>query len=84
MLKKDNFKWNPKAQNSFDNLKKLMCPALVLKLPDFKKAFTIEINASRGGIGAVSMQEGHLIAFLSKALSVKTWVYQFMRKNDLL
>ena len=46
-----------------------MCQARVLRLPDFRMTFTIEIDASSGGIGAVLMQEGHTIAFLSKALS---------------
>ncbi|XP_027088762.1 uncharacterized protein [Coffea arabica] len=69
LLRKDSFGWNTKAQESFEHLKKLMCSAPVLGLPDFKKEFVVETDASGGGIGAVLMHEGHPIAFLSKALS---------------
>ena len=71
LLKKDNFKWNIQAQASFNHLKKLMCLAPVLKLPEFKKAFVVKTNASGRGIGAVLLQAGQPIAFLSKALSMK-------------
>lgn len=40
----------------------------MLVLPDFTKQFVIETNASDKGIGVVLMQEGHPMAFLSKAL----------------
>jgi len=42
--------------------------ALVLRLPDFKQTFTIEIDASGGGIGAVLLQNGHPIVYISKAM----------------
>ncbi|XP_027081018.1 uncharacterized protein [Coffea arabica] len=44
---------------------------LLLFLSCQKKAFVIETDVSGGGIGVVLMQEGHPIAFLSKALSAK-------------
>jgi len=43
----------------------------MLSLPDFTKTFVVEADASSGGIGAVLMQEGHPIAYLSKALAPK-------------
>ena len=48
----------------------MMCTP-VLALPNFTEPFTIETDACGDGIGAVLMQKGQPIAFLSKALGDK-------------
>ena len=51
------------------NLKQALASTPVLALPNFTKTFVVETNASGIGIEAVLCQEGHPIAYLSKALS---------------
>jgi hypothetical protein len=72
LLKKGQiFQWTSVHQEAFELLKQALITAPVLQLPDFSKQFTIETDASAKGIGAVSQQEGHPIAYISKALGPK-------------
>lgn len=43
-----------------------------MALPDFSKTFCIETDASASGIGAALLQDGHPLAFLSKALGPRS------------
>lgn len=73
LLKKHSiFIWTPEHEAAFRTLKTSLCQAPVLALPNFQKPFCIETDASDLGIGAVLMQEGHPIAYLSKALGPKS------------
>lgn len=71
LLQKDNFHWTEEATQAFVLLKKVMANTLVLRLPDFFKAFTVESDASDTGIGAVLTQEGNHLAYFSKAMGIK-------------
>lgn len=69
MLKIGGFTWTPESEVAFEALKTAMTTTPVLALPDFTKEFVIECDASGVGIGAVLSQQGHPIAYLSKALA---------------
>jgi len=84
LLKKNSvFLWIPQHQQAFDTLKQALISAPVLALPDFSKPFTIETDASANGIGAVLMQSGHPIAYLSKSLGIKAQALSTYEKECL-
>lgn len=72
MSKRNEFQWTDEAREAFFNLKKAMTEPPVLALCDFSQIFVIECDASGKGIGAVMMEGGRPIAFLSQALKGKT------------
>jgi hypothetical protein len=62
------FKWDWKCQDSFNQLKlRLMSPP-VLVMPDLQKGFDIYCDVCGQGLGCVLMQEGHVIAYMSRQL----------------
>jgi hypothetical protein len=72
LLKKEGpFVWTDTTDTAFQLLKQMLVEAPVLKLPDFNKTFTIDMDACDTGIGAVLQQEGHPIAYMSKPLGPK-------------
>lgn len=84
LLKKGvSFVWTEPAEQAFQLLKQSLISAPVLALPDFNKPFVIETDASNTGIGAVLQQEGHPIAFVSKALGPKNQGLSTYEKESL-
>jgi hypothetical protein len=72
LLKKNMmFVWTTKHDTAFATLKKAMSSAPVLSIPDFSQPFAIETDASATGVGAVLLQNGHPLAFISKSLGPK-------------
>ena len=63
------FQWTVQTQDAFELLKFALVNAPVLAVPDYSKQFVIETDTSDAGFGAVLMQEGHPISYLSKPLS---------------
>jgi len=60
-----------------------MTRAPILALPNFQATFTIETDACQDGIGAVLMQQGRPIAYLSKALGEKHKALSIYEKEFL-
>jgi hypothetical protein len=52
LLKKHKlFVWTDEHQKAFEALQQALCSALVLGIPNFAKAFCIEIDACQSGVG---------------------------------
>jgi hypothetical protein len=74
-LKKGEFCWGPDQLVAFETIKKAICSAPVLALPNFTKAFILGCDASEKSIGAVLMQEGRPLAYFSKSLGKQAAKY---------
>jgi hypothetical protein len=83
LLKKNSFVWTSEATQAFEALKLAVTSPPVLRLPDFSLPFVIECDASGTGMGAVLMQEGRPLAFLSKALKGRTLLLSTYEKELL-
>jgi hypothetical protein len=72
LLKKNALRvWTSAHDSAFSTLKCALSSAPVLALPDFSQPFTVEMDACATGVGAVLMQQGHPLAYISKALGPK-------------
>jgi hypothetical protein len=83
LLKKESFTWRSQHTMIFNTLKQKMCTTHVLALTDFSLPFTLEIDASRIGIGAILMQKGRPLAFYSQALGSKVAAQSTYHKEAL-
>jgi hypothetical protein len=69
LLKKNAFTWSPTIDQSFQALKETMCTTPILALPDLRKTFVLECDASGKGIGTILMQDDRPLDFTSKNMS---------------
>ena len=70
LLKKDSeFMWNTTYQEAFNQIKQLVCKDTTLWYFDVQKPVTVQVDASKKGLGAALLQDGCPVAFASKALT---------------
>nr|GEZ92017.1 putative reverse transcriptase domain-containing protein [Tanacetum cinerariifolium] len=64
------FHWREKAKTAFQLLKRKLCSAPILALPEGSENFVVYCDASHKGLGAVLMQKEKVIAYASRQLKV--------------
>nr|GFA77694.1 retrotransposon protein, putative, Ty3-gypsy subclass [Tanacetum cinerariifolium] len=64
------FEWGDKQEAAFQLLKKKLCSALILALPEGSEDFIVYCDASNKGLGAVLMQREKVISYASRQLKV--------------
>jgi hypothetical protein len=62
------FKWDEACQKCFEELKKMLTTAPILRMLDIHKGFDVYCDASHLGLGCLLMQEGKVIACASRHL----------------
>jgi hypothetical protein len=83
LRKGEVYQWTPVTEGAFQELKQALIQAPVLALPDFSQQFVVETDACQSGVGAVLMQQGHPVAYLSKALSPRNQALSTYEKECL-
>ena len=68
-MKQGEFVWTKAAAKAFNEVKRKMTEAPVMRLPDFTKPFEVECDALGVGIGGILSQEHHSIAYFSEKLN---------------
>lgn len=76
--------YGPRSRNeSFQKLRQCLETAPALSYFDAKKPVTLTVDASQFGVGAVVLQDRHLIAFSSRSLTDTQQRYALIEKEML-
>ncbi|GJZ39479.1 putative reverse transcriptase domain-containing protein [Tanacetum coccineum] len=68
--KDKKYEWGKEEDEAFQTLKKKLCSALILALPEGTEDFVVYCDASLKGYGAVLIQREKVIAYASRQLKV--------------
>ena len=63
-----NFEWDELCEKAFQELKRRLTSAPILKVPKQGQRYTVYCDASRDGLGCVLMQSGRVVAYGSRQL----------------
>lgn len=85
---KKQFVWSEKCRDAFNNLKNLLTTVPVLRAPDFSRPFSLQVDASDVGTGAVLMQSDeknvlHPVSFMSTKFKPYQRHYSTIEKETL-
>jgi hypothetical protein len=64
--KNKKFEWTPSCEASFQELRKRLMTTLILVMPNMEKPFSMYCNAPGQGLGCVLMQDGLMVAYVSR------------------
>ena len=85
ILKTDvDFFWDAEQEKAFTRLKLLCSQCPVLKYFDTSVPVEVQCDASSKGLGAVLLQQGHPIAYASRALTDAETRYAQIEKRDVI
>nr|GEV60541.1 putative reverse transcriptase domain-containing protein [Tanacetum cinerariifolium] len=71
LLKKSvKFNWGEKEETALQKLKKKLCSAPILALPEGSENFVVYCDSSHKGLGTVLMQKEKVIAYASRQLTI--------------
>ena len=66
--KNKKFVWTEKCTEAFRRLKELLKTAPILKVPDMDAKFLVCTDTSKEELGGVLMQDGRVIAYISRKM----------------
>ena len=73
--KEVKFDWDDRCEEAFQELKRRLTSAPNLIVPDREQGYTVYCDASRAGLGCVSMQSGRVVAYGSHQLKNHEQIY---------
>jgi hypothetical protein len=69
------YEWTEECGSAFIELKGLLTSAPILRVMDMEKDFIVYMDASKQGLGAMLMQDGGVIAYVSRKLKKHEELY---------
>ena len=84
LLKKDvMWIWSYEHTQAVERLKQILSSQAVLKFHDPTKPVKLQVDASKAGLGACVLQDGHPIAYASRSLTQAEEYYAQIEKELL-